>query len=671
MRWGVRSCVVTAAMLFAAALAAAQTPPAATRLIPAESFFRNADIKDAKLSPSGRWLAVETGLGSSRIRLVVFDTQVAGPSQQVANFDNADIRSFHWVNDDRLVFDVVDFERGGGDQRIAPGLFSVRRDGSELRELIKLDRQFIKGDRDKRTVGREPLEWNHELLAIPDDNGDEVIVGEFRFDGRGDLQSISAKRLDVTNGKASTLSVGAPPNAVGWLFDPKGEPRVVETRKGGVVTIYWRAPGGDDWAELAHFDYLSWTFTPKYVDAQGHLFVTTDEGRGGTSVLKRFDFKAGRPEADALVSAAGFDFSGNLIIDRETGHALGVWTETDAATTVWFSPRMKAVQQAVDAKLPGRINWIGCRRCAQPESVVLVKSFSDQDPGKYWIYRPQGERWTLVGPARKDIDPRQMATLDFHRIKARDGRDLPLWITTPNAPSTSPRPAVVLVHGGPFLRGGHWQWNGDAQFLASRGYLVIEPEFRGSQGFGDAHFRAGWKQWGLAMQDDVADAVLWAIGQGWADATRVCIAGASYGGYATLMGLVRHPDLYRCGAAWVAVTDPRLLYDLDAVSDFPDEYKKYGLPALLGDRVKDAAALAAVAPVEQAARIKAPVLLAFGTLDRRVPIEHATRMRDAMRAAGQEPDWIANAGEGHGWLRLENRVDFAQRLESFLARNLK
>jgi dipeptidyl aminopeptidase/acylaminoacyl peptidase len=119
------------------------------------------------------------------------------------------------------------------------------------------------------------------------------------------------------------------------------------------------------------------------------------------------------------------------------------------------------------------------------------------------------------------------------------------------------------------------------------------------------------------------------------------------------------------------VTDPRLLYDLDAVSDLPDEYKKFGLPALLGDRVKDAAALAAVAPVEQAARIKAPVLLAFGTLDRRVPIDHATQMRDAMRAAGQEPEWIAYAGEGHGWLRLENRVDFAKRLESFLARNLK
>jgi len=231
-------------------------------------------------------------------------------------------------------------------------------------------------------VGREPLQWNHELLAIPDENGDEVIVGEFRFDGRGDLQSFAAKRLDVTNGKASTLSVGAPPNAVRWLFDPKGETRVVETHKGGIVTIYWRAPGRDDWAELAHFDHLSWAFTPRYVDADGNFFVTSGQGSGGTSVFKRFDFKAGRPEANVLASASGFDFSGSLIIDRDSGAALGVRNETDAETAVWFSQRMKALQRPVDTKLPRRINPIGCGRCARPDAVILVKSFSDQDPGE-------------------------------------------------------------------------------------------------------------------------------------------------------------------------------------------------------------------------------------------------------------------------------------------------
>jgi dipeptidyl aminopeptidase/acylaminoacyl peptidase len=216
-----------------------------------------------------------------------------------------------------------------------------------------------------------------------------------------------------------------------------------------------------------------------------------------------------------------------------------------------------------------------------------------------------------------------------------------------------------------------WRWSDDAQFLASRGYVVIEPEFRGSDGYGERHYRAGWRQWGQAMQDDVADALQWAVSKGLVDGSRVCIAGASYGGYATLMGLVRHPELYRCGVAWVAVTDPRLMFKESWRNDIPPEARQHGLPKVLGDPVADAAALAAVAPVEQAARIKAPVMLAFGGEDRRVPIEHGQRMRAALRDAGREPEWILYPGEGHGWLKAENRYDFARRLENFLARHLK
>ncbi len=200
---------------------------------------------------------------------------------------------------------------------------------------------------------------------------------------------------------------------------------------------------------------------------------------------------------------------------------------------------------------------------------------------------------------------------------------------------------------------------------------MIEPEFRGGTGFGNQHFRAGRKQWGQAMQDNVADAVTWAVGKRWVDGKKVCIAGASYGGYAALMGLVRHPELYRCRIAWAAVTGPRLLFELGWVSDLSEEWKGYGLPVILGDPVADAAMLKANAPVEQAARIKAPLLLAFGLQDRRVPIDHGNRMRAALRAAGQEPEWVTYPDEGHGWLRLQPKVEFAQRLERFLARNLQ
>jgi dipeptidyl aminopeptidase/acylaminoacyl peptidase len=278
-----------------------------------------------------------------------------------------------------------------------------------------------------------------------------------------------------------------------------------------------------------------------------------------------------------------------------------------------------------------------------------------------------------LGAVRKDVDPARQATLDFHRIKTRDGRDMPVWVTLPakHAPGApGARAAIVLVHGGPWIRGGQWRWDAQAQFLAARGYVVIEPEFRGSTGFGRAHFEAGWKQWGGTMQDDVADAVQWAGSNKLIDPKRVCIAGASYGGYATLMGLVRHPELYRCGVAWVAVTDPRLLSEVDWINDIGKDGRQYQLPILLGDLQADAEMLKRVAPLERAGDIKAPLLMAFGRHDSRVPLYHGTRMREALKAVGREPEYIVYDDEGHGWLKVENRVDFWTRVERFLAKHL-
>jgi dipeptidyl aminopeptidase/acylaminoacyl peptidase len=245
-----------------------------------------------------------------------------------------------------------------------------------------------------------------------------------------------------------------------------------------------------------------------------------------------------------------------------------------------------------------------------------------------------------------------------------------VWLTTPVGKAAGPRPAVVLVHGGPWLRGTDWQWDSDAQFLASRGYVVIEPEFRGSRGFGFDHFRKGWKNWGTTMQDDVADAARWAASQGIVDPKRICIGGGSYGGYATLMGAIRYPDLYRCGVAYVAVTDPRLMFANSWQNDSNREMREFTTPMMVGDPVKDAELLKAAAPVERANEIRIPILMAFGREDMRVPIEHGTRMRAAMRAAGHEPEYVVYEGEGHGWLKVENRIDFWTRVEKFLAKNL-
>jgi len=246
-----------------------------------------------------------------------------------------------------------------------------------------------------------------------------------------------------------------------------------------------------------------------------------------------------------------------------------------------------------------------------------------------------------------DIDPRQMSRMEAVSYQARDGLEIPAYLTVARGVERKSLPLVVLVHGGPWVRGQVLRWDPQVQFLASRGYAVLEPEFRGSAGYGTRLFRAGWKQWGLGMQDDVADGVRWADSQGLVDRARVCIAGASYGGYAVLMGLVNDPTLHRCGVDWVGVTDIDLMYSVDW-SDASDDWKRYGMPKLIGDQ--------------------AALLLAYGGKDVRVPIVHGEMFRDAMaKVPGSSVEWIAYDKEGHGWRKEENQVDSWNHVEKFLA----
>jgi dipeptidyl aminopeptidase/acylaminoacyl peptidase len=651
--------------LIAAAPRAEEPSPAP---IPVEVFYRNADIAEARLSPSGQRLAVTSSIGErNRVGLLVFDLLDLAHPKLAAGFGETDIRSFRWVNDDTLVFDIIDLSAGSGDQPHWRSLFSVKADGTRLRQLVRLRRGGF-----ERHAGPSLLEWNHVVLDVPEGSGDEVIVGRLVLDNGNHVTAVVPLRLNVETGRARSLAFGAPDRSTEWLFDPRGEARIAIAGQNGRRQVHWRAPGQDGWKQIAEFPLLDPGFVPHSVDASGQLLVTTVDGAAGTRVLKRFDFSTGRPEPQPLVSTPGFDFRGDLVTAGDgSAKALGVRALTDAETTVWFDSSLKKVQQAADERFPGHTNRLSCSRCGSNEMTVLVQSWSDQDPGEIWVHQPAKNSWQNIGRVRQDVDPKRMATLDLHRIRARDGLELPVWVTLPpGADKKTPRAAVVLVHDGPWARGVSWQWNRDAQFLASRGYVVIEPEFRGSTGYGLRHFRAGWKQWGLAMQDDVADALKWAHGQGWVDERKVCIAGTGYGGYSTLMGLVKHADLYRCGVAWAADTDPRLLFDPFS-SDLPQETRLHLLPELIGDPKPDAGALAAASPVLQAARIKAPLLLAYGRDDKRVPLKHGEQIRDALRAAGQKPEWVVYPDESHGWLNPANRYDFARRMQAFLALHLQ
>lgn len=653
------------AALLALLLQCGVGPVASAESVPLLTFFANDDVSEAQLSPSGRLMAVTVANKSGRTVLAVVELGSEAPPRVVAAAPDADIRSFRWVNDDWLVYNIVDLQSEGSNQTFGPGLFSVRRDGSEARQLIRI----FGSATELSMISATALGGDHGLLFVPRNGGTDVIVGQYLFNIEGDFVAVVPKRLDVATGRSRLSMIGYPAGASSWIFDRTGEARAVTTGVANTAEVFWRDRGKETWRSLVRAPRLALPWYPVGVDGADRLYVAA-KSADSTSVLKRYDVANGAPEATPLASAPGFDIDGGLIFSDDIDNRLvGVRVETDAEATTWFDPQRKSLQGLADARFPGRVNHTSCHGCSEG-GAMLVRSYSDQEPGVFSAYQPATQRWTTIGRARRAVDPQQMAVLDFHRTQARDGLDLPVWVTTPHGKAATPRPAVVLVHGGPWVRGTRWRWSADAQFLASRGYVVIEPEFRGSRGFGERHMRAGDMRWGTTMQDDVADAVRWAADKGLIDGKRVCIAGASYGGYATLMGAIRHPDLYRCGVAWVAVSDPRIMFEPSWISDISRVGREYFYPELIGDLVKDADLLKAAAPLERAGEIRIPLLMAFGADDRRVPMEHGTRMRAALRAAGNEPEYVVYAGEGHGWLKVENRLDFWRRVEKFLAKHL-
>ncbi len=546
-------------------------------------------------------------------------------------------------------------------------MFAINADGSGYKLLVERHSRF---GINKGVPDFSVLDWTFHLRFVPAMRPGEVNEEVLLTDHLRGAQSMMW--LNTRTGATRRVTTQAPGDNVYWLLDAHGQPRATVTLKDDRVQAYWLKPGGSQWERLFDSTVLTQPFELRDVDSSGALYVTYTPKGSAQSVLTRYDAEAKAPAQPALAATPGFDFAGGLI--KEGDATLGVRVMADAETTVWLDPRMVKFQEEVDKRMPGLVNRISCRRCGQADMVAIIHSYDDRDPGKYWLFQAQpsaGEQhWQPIGRIREAVEPEQMAGMDFQTIKARDGRDLPVWITR-GGDAKGPRPAVVLVHGGPWIRGNSWSWHPWGQFLASRGYVVIEPEFRGSYGYGEGHYRAGFKQWGQAMQDDVADALRWAQKQGLAS-DKACIIGANYGGYSTLMGLAKDPGLYRCGAAWMAVSDLALMVEGSWWVDDDEELaRRLTMPEMVGDAKQDAAMIAANSPVNLAARIQAPLLLAHGENDNRVPFVHATRMRDALKAAGHPPEWVSYPDEGHGFRKLDDELDFARRLDAFLAKYLQ
>jgi dienelactone hydrolase len=640
--------------------------------VPVADFFRLPAQARSVVSPDGRYLATVASPDGRRNQLAVVDLQDPSASKALVAMQDSDIYRIQWVSPRRIVFDVTDLADASG-RPVSAGLWAIDVDGKDFKPLIAALPDA------RQPAGRNPqdpplLPWNWRLHSVLAGAGDEVMAEELVFEG-GELKSTRLARLDTRTGAKKPQASNAPEGMRHWLLDRQGQVLAAAGEREGRRQTYLALDGGKRWFRWQSAEpglaeaRLQWLG----IGPQGELIAAGPLASSGhdRQLLMRLDWQQSQAKAQVLVDVKGYDFDGQLVQDAQ-GRLLGAHVDGETPDSVWFSPELKALQAEVDEVFKGTVNRILCHACPDAGHAV-VRSASDRQPEVLSLYNRQTRQFSPLLRSRPWIKAAEMAARETTLARARDGRALPLLLTRPVAAGDGQArrlPAVLLAHGGPALRGNHWEWQDEAQFLASRGYLVIEVDYRGSAGYGLAHEQAGWGQWGLAMQDDLADAARWAVQAGHAEAGRLCLLGGGYGGYAVLMGLMREDSPFRCGVAWSAIAD--LPGWLGSRRNDPGEPERRQEAARqLGHLVRDQARLLKTSPLAQAAQLKKPLLLAHGEADWRVPMADAEALRDALLAAKAPLQWQAYPDEGHGWRQLKNLEDFWGRVERFLGEQLK
>ena len=632
-----------------------------------ESFFKDPVTRSATLSPQGHYVALVTRMADGKQVLAVRDTSdLKSVTVPLTAPDDNKIVALHWINEQRIGFTLknyrIEFESNQDE-------FAVDRDGSNLVHLISGN---FKHHQDKlgTNIKDKVLTSDYAFVSTTHDGSDDIIVSRYMWNNIDPYPDSS--RLYRLNTRRQTLTdllpAGQPAHALRWITDADASPRIAIAHAEGHCIDYYRAPGSADWKEIANADCNKRLYTPLFFDGAGTLYVTA--AYKGYSALFRYNVETQTRDKEPMLTVPGFDYHGAPLFDTSSRKLLGIRLDSDAVATVWFDARFKALQKKIDALLPQTNNAISCAADCLNAPAVLVTSASDRQPTEYFIYTLANGAIVGLGGSNPDIKPAQMGLRDFYHYTARDGLSIPVYVTTPPGKAGTAWPTVVLVHGGPSVRGGSWEWSAEAQFLASRGYLVVEPEFRGSAGFGFRHFQAGWRQWGQGMQTDLADAAQWAVQKGWADPKRIGIMGGSYGGYATLMGLIENPEIFRCGVEWAGVTDLNLMFNT-SWDDASEELLQYGMRTIIGDPDKDADMFQRYSPLPNAARLTQPLLMAHGAQDRRVPTVHASKFLSAVRNTNAHVESLIYADEAHSWRHEEDSIDFWKHVDAFLDQNLK
>lgn len=620
------------ALIAALLLALSSTPALAER--PIEQFAAPPMIEDPVISPSGTKMAMTftvNGTQTLGIRTILG----AATTPTFINSNGHDVHWVRWVNDDWLLVGVGHSETGHAFDVYMTSILAISADGRRSRAL-----------NERSTVLWIDHSGGARILLSYMNNRRSASVS-------GGTYAAQVDEIDLETGRQRV--VADPIRGItSWYADAAGNVRAGVGLRNDHIIMMYRANNDEMFrtVERVNARMREDVIVPLIFSSDGTNAIVTANPDGYEAVynfnLASFELGTkifGVPGYDVDFISAGPDYSS----------LAGVGYTDQRFHMHWLDPRMASIQSAIDAAVPGRTATLVSMNADRTKFIVHVGSASN--PGAYYYLDSATDGVLhLIGRVNEALGRQPLSTVRTIRYRARDGVEIEAVLTLPSGRAATNLPLIMLPHGGPFARDNEsWDWW--VQFLADRGYAVLQPNYRGSSGYGLAFYERSLGQWGLAMQDDLDDGVAWAVDQGIADRGRVCIAGASYGGYAAMRAAQRGGGIYRCAISYAGVSDlaAMLRYDNFFLSEVGGRLRREEIP-----NVRD------VSPIRSPESFSMPVLLMHGDKDLRVPVDQSRSMASALRGAGRQVHYVEQREGDHHFSRQEHRLQFLQEMETFL-----
>ena len=598
--------------------------------IPLENFFKNPEKSSYQISPDGSFYSF---MAPYKNRMNIFIQKIGDSSATQLTFEEArDIAGYFWPNNEQIVF----LKDEGGDENFH--LFGVNIDGSNPIGFTDFD-----GVR-------------AQIIDDLPDQKDFVVIGL----NKRNKQVFDPYRLNLKTGEISMLAEN-PGNIQGWMFDHDGKLRIATAIVDGVnQSILYRESEEDEFKTIITTNFKE-GFNPQFFTFDNkNIIGSSNLGRDKYAIVE-FDPITAK-EVKVLYANDDYDVNG-VGYSRKRKVITAAYFESWKSERHYFDSTSKATFEKIQKQLAGY--EIGITGVNKDENILILRTYSDKSLGAYYIYNSEDDKMEKIVDVSPWIDENEMSNQLPIAYQSRDGLKINGYLTLPkgyNMENAKNLPVVINPHGGPWARDS-WGFNPEIQFLANRGYAVLQMNFRGSTGYGRKFFESSFKKWGREMQDDITDGTQWLIDKGIADSTRIAIYGGSYGGYATLMGLVKEPKMYAAGVDYVGVSN---------MFTFMKTIPPYWEPMLemmyemVGDVEKDSAMLREVSPVFHVDKIKAPLFIAQGANDPRVNVDESDQMVKAMKEKGIDVEYLVKKDEGHGFRNEENRFEFYRAMEKFL-----